>query len=1681
MIYFSITLTHCLTLKNKVSTMSPFFVYITEECKLQAKKFGLEKQIENTANQIKNSQTTSYYLEGYKDTKKFLKDRFGDKRLLVGRYNDKNGNNLLVFWKILSRSDKNYDKFLSDSSYFERQFDNDCEKLELELENYLKEQINQSQAIKEPSLKDLTETEEKFLREIHEKTLLINEEEMIYETEEWVNQIGNYEDYLETIYDLVREAYNKKNSESPDIRSQNSNGIKTKFNDQKNIGINYTYKQNNLILISPTRTLESSESKQDPILRIRRRAYPCYVLTAYEDWKDIQKDEKANLVLSPEEAGIVESANKGIYPLFINGQPGSGKTTILHFLFAHILYFNHTVSKLEAKPLYLTYSTKLREDAQKNIQKILTSNWEKTAEIKLGKEEANKLVNDSVKDFQSYLLELLGSEKQHFSKDRYVNFARFRNEFESKLKSNNKKEIREITAELAWHVIRTYIKGWSFKEELDPEEFNELTIKNKSVTYQTFNNIHTTVWKWYKDWSKKNECWDDQDLVRQVLERSFDGSLKLPEHCAVFCDEAQDFTRNELFLIGKLFLFSKRRIYNALLKKLPIAFAGDPFQTLNPTGFDWSSVQSDFYSILIELLDRSGKGSLKFNFQNLSYNYRSYRSIVNFCNLIHLIRGIAFKKTDLEPQKTWSDDSENNPTPSLPIPYYNVEERFLEKRIFDKSFVIIIPSESNIEDLLKNDELLNKGFYENTKERSQLNILTPFEAKGLEYPKVILYKFGEEVIQNYRDLLDLINYQEKTGGLGDEKQNSPDSNIEKQIPVEYFVNALYVAASRAMKNLFIIDTDKGLKEFWEEFFKSSHFSDYLKCYQNHKGSPNQEAVWKVELLNEIQKGSEKNLYADSAEDREDIKLNADNWFEVGKREQDKTSLQLAKNNYQSLKDGQKVKECDAYIKRIEGKLKEAGMIFEEIRAYKEAESLYWEAGAWQRLVTLSTLSKDNPRKKAAEFLLKFEEYTFKDAQLLLEEFSNLIEKKDESIEKDRSWKGVFSKLYGFLTRKEENEELLDVGDWRKIYNKAQKHIQYGYISKEKDFVTKLNVWQTPYPEKLKLVQTDHQMVLKYFDKFSKDFPLNKEHLEEFRIVRNVLKANKRYEDLEKLIKNKDFQSFENYSDLLVVYVNNEQKDSAQKWFEELKEFAEKQIRSGKRIELSQESYKNLSESLLNKKQYQLLEDITGLLSGVEKYIDLMMLYAEKLPNEERLTYLIERLQNNNLFRGLKSDQYQKIQSALLNKKGYRILSKVIQLDPEPNRYIDLLMFYVGKNYREEVNKLLDDLSSFSNKYKSKTSKTRVFEEQQYRKVWDEFSKKKYFTELEKLLRTAPHLQSSLKLLVYYLNTEEQSAQKWLEVVVEHLNQQYRNGLKEDLTAEENRPYLEELIKKQRFNELERLIEATYNLENYVFLLSRYIRENPDRIEKWVEKIFGLLINQYKNWQDAFDFVNKRELHTQNEEYLQAVRGFDWKNNLDVYFIKFLASAPVPEEKAIQKQIIEYLRDKLIHKASTFSKEISFSLGCDVIKKMNLIEEEKVFLQSVLDKKWPASEEEIVFAKQRLSRIQENTQLNQGVIELEIVLTYNQNQLNCRVNRLKSKMTIRYNQDMVTVNGETLSVERSDMEFDSQIKQVSKTEKETIYYVQPWQLWFAIRRQDEAVYATLKSGEEKSELFTMRIS
>jgi len=992
-------------------------VYTSNRCKKAAIKHELSNEIEKLSEKVESDQSfASWRLFPYPYITKPLGKSF---RLLAERRLVKDYL-VLCFLTILPKGHQDYNKFVQDPHLFCKDYIPD----ENEISEYIKYRETKKAPSPPPSLSD------KELEYLYSKVETLDKDlGLVFESEDWVDLVQNKKQKLSTIYQMINDIIKdgdliNKNMHSHDI------GIK----------IIYRYDSNILFLIA---ALDQDDYElelkikdkygwalnkmnttllEEEVAKRSKRSYPLLVFAGELNlWISIQENEEGNLALSPEEAKIFDkirnySGMDPIYPIFINGRAGSGKTTILQYLFAEKLfcYLKYYLTDF-APPLYLTYSEDLLNNAKRVIWTILNSNPDfKDKNIKLKdnnktNNEYKKGFDDSFCTFRNLLMSLLPlQKKEQFIDNKRIDFAKFKNACEKFKKKHPDKTIQNISSELIWHVIRTYIKGMRDEENnyLTPDEYFNLPQKQLTVTHETYELIYDKLWQgWYKELCEKNKLWDDQDLTREVLNLPTKTIAKRP---VVFADEAQDFTKNDLELILKLSFYSQRTIDQNYLRLVPYAFAGDPYQTLNPTGFEWDSVQALFYENIVQQLDKNGIAKLAFNYRELSLNYRSTPNIVGFCNYIQLLRGLLFRIKNLKPQKNWF--LKDSP---LPVSF-KIDDPICEDGLKNSpDIVILLPcQEGQEEDYAQNDNFL-KSISETDKEGLTRNYLSSAKSKGLEFSRIVLYKFGDDLLKNYPKLFESMNNIATS-----HDQAEPIKEIS--LPHEYFMNRLYVAISRAKRRIFVIDSTEAIEKFWNNS-KLTDIDNLISFYNINLTKEK----WTREDISLVQPGNKGSWegFEDKVDDLAEI------FYESGIAEKDAYKLNLAESNYRRAGKIQKAKECKAIRLELTEQYKKAGDIFLELGNKEKALLCYWNAEYDDGIISTSLFNgtieqrashflKSNKRRYDCESFL---DYLIKEIQssnkrkIIIDNrwlrISNTLVKNMSSITAtDVNWKKIYQKL-----------------------------------------------------------------------------------------------------------------------------------------------------------------------------------------------------------------------------------------------------------------------------------------------------------------------------------------------------------------------------------------------------------------------------------------------------------------------------------------------------------------------------------------------------------------------------------------------------------------------------------------------------------------------------------------------
>jgi hypothetical protein len=874
-----------------------YIVYITDECRKEAKEHNYIEALERTAHDVEYNQSIANF-DPF-PVPFLIKKKFGTfpGRLIAAKETvNINGDDYVAikFLSVRIRADKDYNDFQNNTDAngdkFLRRVNSE------ELRKFIEEKIK-----KEPPQKKqpLSNKEEAFLYSAN-TTYNLENESLIYESEDWIKAINSkpYTYYLSPIYD---EVYNLADNDNSGKHIANIKNLKNhhiiffKNHEEKYIflaGLCSAESDIDKIMEQWTKRQETSD-----IARIARRSYPQYLLLDNDLWFEIEKDSQSNFALSGEEINVLKSINdKNPFPLFINGRAGSGKSTILQYLFAE--YFFRYLSYQDAvpPPVYFTYNSELLRQAKKFVFGLLktNSNFAEHIQKKINDDDdLSQNLDISFNELRMYLLSII-DDKNLFLQDRYINYSAYIKLWYEKFKADKTAQ-KEYPADISWHVIRTYIEGISPEDYLEPEEYVGLEKDQKTVSPELYQKIYKIVWEWYKNLKEKQRLWDDQDLVRYIIEND----LVTPRFSGIFCDESQDFTRIEMEVIYRLSIFSDRDIPIQYVPKIPFIFAGDELQTINPTGFRWDAITAFFTEkFILSVYPDNSRFPTKLNFKELKNNYRSTQNIVNFCNALQLFRASRFNIPNLLPQAPW----ENSGGPS--VARFEPKSALFWQNIKEKpdNVVFIIPCNEGDEiEWIRNDPELNENITIRNEKTPDILVLSTNSAKGLEFARVAVWKFGSQP------------------GL-DKLINRPvNEDAAQLLPLQYHINKTYVAISRAKSKLYILDDDTGIKNIWRVTKESGLIRSYLSDINKNQKK------WDDSNLETYKEGSLSDFSEDVIDNQEET---AKQLMENGLISRHPYMLRQAARIFASLKNRQQSAKCNGYAEVFEKSYFSAGEHFD---------------------------------------------------------------------------------------------------------------------------------------------------------------------------------------------------------------------------------------------------------------------------------------------------------------------------------------------------------------------------------------------------------------------------------------------------------------------------------------------------------------------------------------------------------------------------------------------------------------------------------------------------------------------------------------------------------------------------------------------------------------------------------
>ena len=240
----------------------------------------------------------------------------------------------------------------------------------------------------------------------------------------------------------------------------------------------------------------------------------------------------------------------------------------------------------------------------------------------------------------------------------------------------------------------------------------------------------------------------------------------------VVVDEVQDFTTVQLDLV----LRTLKEPHNFIL-------CGDANQIVHPNFFSWSALKRHFY-------EQTDAGSPADLMRILNTNYRNSRQVTEVANRILRLKHARFRSVDKESNHLVRSNAGTEGSVLLLANEPAVTRELDEKTHDSIRYAVIV-------------------MHAEQKWKARERFRTPLvfsiqEAKGLEYDNVILYDFvsGDES-----------RFQEIVRGVAPEQVQQGELRFarardksDKSLEIfKFHINALYVAATRAVRNVYLVE------------------------------------------------------------------------------------------------------------------------------------------------------------------------------------------------------------------------------------------------------------------------------------------------------------------------------------------------------------------------------------------------------------------------------------------------------------------------------------------------------------------------------------------------------------------------------------------------------------------------------------------------------------------------------------------------------------------------------------------------------------------------------------------------------------------------------------------------------------------------------------------------------------
>jgi hypothetical protein len=301
---------------------------------------------------------------------------------------------------------------------------------------------------------------------------------------------------------------------------------------------------------------------------------------------------------------------------------------------------------------------------------------------------------------------------------------------------------------------------------LTREEYRSLGVR-QSIFPEAERDRLYDLFDRYRTWLTEAKLYD-LNLIAQDWQ-----AYAAPRYDFVVIDEVQDLTTIQLALVLK-----------TLKNPGHFLLCGDSNQIVHPNFFSWSQVKTLFW--------RDPQIAERQTLRVLSANFRNGPQATHLANTLLKIKHRRFGSIDRE-SNFLVDATGGEPGQVLLMPDKEAIKRDLDRNIRQSTrFAVLV---------MRDEDKTEARQYFSTP-----LIFSIHEAKGLEYESIVLYRF---VSGNRREFLEITDGVDK-GDLNIDTldyRRARDKGDKSLEIYKFFINALYVALTRAIKNLFIVESD----------------------------------------------------------------------------------------------------------------------------------------------------------------------------------------------------------------------------------------------------------------------------------------------------------------------------------------------------------------------------------------------------------------------------------------------------------------------------------------------------------------------------------------------------------------------------------------------------------------------------------------------------------------------------------------------------------------------------------------------------------------------------------------------------------------------------------------------------------------------------------------------------------